>query len=631
MRCAGSGTETAGGDFVPTRRIMPFLGRTLRRIRRRLPWVSKAPVQWVYSTRYRLDHTFPTADTLRCQRLVSYLEREGILRSGDLHRARRTTMRNLLAVHDLNYLRSLETAEGVSRVFGMPVEQGRVDDLLLWQRSMVGGTLLAARLALRDGITLVNLGGGLHHARADRGQGYCLFNDVAVAVHFLRRRWHFQERILVVDLDVHDGDGTRSFFTTDSTVHTFSIHNHTLLEVDAVEDTCIELGTGVSDELYLQTLRRELPPLIERLKPELVFYLAGSDVAHDDRHGDWKISEDAVLARDRFVMETLRSPGSERAVVVLLAGGYGLNAWRYSARFCSWLVLGRSLEPPSTQDLPLAAWRKIMARLSEPAPEEAEQRESPDPDDWGLTADDLPGPTNAPRSTVLGRFSVHAIELALERLGLMHRFRKSGYAHLKVEADLDHPLGQSLRVVSVAPERRVLFELRGRIEAELSPGFRTLFVEWMLSQNPGAAFSENRPGLPGQEAPGLNLLGDVAALLILAAEHLELDAVSFVPTYFSLVLQSGSHISCLDPVRQGELDAVRAALSRLDFLGSVSAVQDGRVVHAATGEPWRWEPTVVCVPVSAAMKAEFSSANYRETATKARNRASFHLMERSTN
>ena len=186
-------------------------------------------------------------------------------------------------------------------------------------------------------------------------------------------------------------------------------------------------------------------------------------------------------------------------------------------------------------------------------------------------------------------------------------------------------------MVSVAPERRVLFELRGRIEAELSPGFRTLFVEWMLSQNPGAAFSENRPGLPGQEAPGLNLLGDVAALLILAAEHLELDAVSFVPTYFSLVLQSGSHISCLDPVRQGELDAVRAALSRLDFLGSVSAVQDGRGVHAATGEPWRWEPTVVCVPVSAAMKAEFSSANYRETATKARNRASFHLMERSTN
>ena len=183
----------------------------LRRIRRNLPWVSQSRVQWVYSDRYNLDMSFPTADALRSQRLVSYLEREGILRSGDLHRARRTTMRHLLRVHDLNYLRSLETAKGISRVLGMPIDQGQIDELLLWQRAMVGGTMLAARLALRDGITLVNLGGGLHHARADRGQGYCLFNDVAVAIHFLRGRWLFHERILVVDLDVHDGDGTRSW------------------------------------------------------------------------------------------------------------------------------------------------------------------------------------------------------------------------------------------------------------------------------------------------------------------------------------------------------------------------------------------------------------------------------------
>ena len=154
----------------------------------------------------------------------------------------------------------------------------------------------------------------------------------------------------------------------DRSVHTFSIHNRTLLDVEAVEDTCIELGTGVDDGLYLETLRRELPPLVERLQPELVFYLAGADVARDDRHGDWNISADAILERDRFVMETLRPPGSERAVVVLLAGGYGNNAWRYSARFCSWLVLGRSLEPPATEDLPLAMWRKLTARLSEPDP-----------------------------------------------------------------------------------------------------------------------------------------------------------------------------------------------------------------------------------------------------------------------
>jgi acetoin utilization deacetylase AcuC-like enzyme len=588
--------------------------------------VNKAPVQWVYSDRYNLDLSFPTADALRSQRLLSYLEREGILRSGDLHRARRTAMSHLLSVHGLEYMRSLETAEGIGRVFGVPVQQGQVDELLLWQRAMVGGTMLSARLALRDGITLFNLGGGLHHARADRGSGYCLFNDVAVAIHFLRRRWVFKERILVVDLDVHDGDGTRSIFRDDETVHTFSIHNRTLLDPEgACEDTCIELGSGVTDDIYLARVERELPRLVDRFKPELVFYLAGADVAHDDRHGDWHISEEAVLRRDGFVMETLRPGGGDRAVVVLLAGGYGQNAWRYSARFASWLTVGHSVEPPATENLPLAAWRKITQRLSEPPPEPVQAEQG---DEWGLTAEDLPGPMNAPRNSLLGRFSVHAVELALERLGLMHRLRRLGYEHLKVEADLEHPMGQGLRVVSVAPERRVLFELRGRIESDLVPGFRTLFVEWMLSQNPDADFRTKRPGLPGQQAPGLNILGDVASLLILVTEHLGLDGMSFIPTHFSLVLQSWSHIRCVDPVRQGQTEALIEVLGRRDFLRAVELATTGQVVDEASGQSWSWEPTPVCVPVSEALKRLFDTPEYVETASKARIEASFHLAER---
>jgi len=605
--------------------MLPRLGRTLRRVRRNVPWIDPDRVQWVYSDRYNLDLSFPTADALRSQRLLSYLEREGILRSGDLHRARRTSMGHILRVHDLDYLRSLETAEGISRIFGLPVEQGRVDDFLLWQRAMVGGTMLAARLALRDGRTLFNLGGGLHHARADRGQGYCLFNDVAIAVHFLRRRWHFRAPVLVVDLDVHDGEGTRSLFADDPTVHTFSIHNRTLLETDAVEDTCIELGTDVDDETYLSTLRRELPPLVERLKPELVFYLAGADVAHDDRHGDWKISAEAVLERDRFVMQTLRPEPSELAIVVLLAGGYGMNAWRYAARFASWLALGRTIEPPLTENLPLAAWRKITGRLSEPLPEEGTTAAAA-PDDWNLSMDDLPGPANSAHSSILGRFSIHAVELGLERLGLMHRLRRLGYEHLKVEADLDNPMGQTLRVVSVAPERRVLFELRGRIESGLVEGFSTLFVEWMLSQDPQAEFREKRPGLPGQQSPGLNLLGDVGALLILGVEHLQLDAVSFIPTHFSLVVQSRPHALCVDPVREGRLRAVLELLRGTGFLGMHEAVSNGRVVEA--DRVWSWEPTALCIPVSSQLKAWFNSTEYSESASKAQKQAEFRLAER---
>jgi hypothetical protein len=375
-------------------------------------------------------------------------------------------------------------------------------------------------------------------------------------------------------------------------------------------------------------LWRELPPVVARFCPELVFYLAGSDVAHDDRHGDWELTAEGVLARDRFVMETIRPAGSERSIVVLNAGGYGSNAWRYSARFYSWLATGEAIEPPLTENLPVSAWRSITRRLSEPEPEGAHEGER-DPDDWSLTTDDLPGPSIVPRHSVLGRFSVHAVELALERLGLLHRLRRLGYEHLKVEADLDHPLGQSLRVVSVAPERRVLFELRGRIEAEIWPGFRTLFVEWLLSQDPDAAFLDKRPGLPGQEAPGLNLLGDVASLLILGAEHLSLDAVSFVPTQFSLVLQSLPHIHCVDPQREGELQAVRRALDDLGFIESVQAVHDGRVVDARTGEAWSWTPAPVLVPVSGPLKAALANPDYHESASNARAEASFQVLDPS--
>jgi hypothetical protein len=268
-----------------------------------------------------------------------------------------------------------------------------------------------------------------------------------------------------------------------------------------------------------------------------------------------------------------------------------------------------------------------MSRLSEPLPESVRPG---DTDDWGLTEEDLPGPANAPRNALLGRFSVHAVELALERLGLMHRLRRLGYEHLKVEAELDHPLGHGLRVVSVAPERRVLFELRGRIESELVPGFRTLFVEWMLSQDPDSGFAERRPGLPGQEAPGLNILGDVASLLILGTEHLQLDGLSFVPTHFSLVLQSWSHIRCIDPVRQGEVEAVMEQLPRRDFLRSVELATTGQVRFRDGGEPWVWIPTAVCVPVSAAMKRWFAAPEYAEMASKARKEASFQLAERSS-
>src|SRR5262249_1369177 len=156
----------------------------------------------------------------------------------------------------------------------------------------------------------VNLGGGFHHARRDRGQGFCLFNDVAVAMAALRRSG-FTGRVLVVDLDLHDGDGTRSLFAADPTVFTYSVHNRNWDDAAAVGTAAIELGSGGGDARLLATVGETLPPIVAAHRPELVVYLAGCDPAADDGLGDWQLTLDGMLARDRTVVELVRGPGGQ--------------------------------------------------------------------------------------------------------------------------------------------------------------------------------------------------------------------------------------------------------------------------------------------------------------------------------
>src|SRR5690606_12394579 len=147
---------------------------------------------------------------------------------------------------------------------------------------------------------------------------FCLINDVAVAIAELRSS-SMAEPIAVIDLDVHDGDGTRSLFATDPSVHTFSIHNENWGPTEAVSSTSIALGAEVHDPEYLAALREHLPAMLDSHRPRLVFLLAGCDPAADDDLGNWRITDDGMLARDRYVIEQLHARGV-RSIVWLLAG-----------------------------------------------------------------------------------------------------------------------------------------------------------------------------------------------------------------------------------------------------------------------------------------------------------------------
>lgn len=604
---------------MPAPDLLDPILRLGRRLRSRL--VGR-PVGFVYSRAYQLDIPAVSHDPARGERVLSHLAARGILPVERVRRPRAASMRDLQRVHTDDYLEALREPEVFTRILGFRPEEKTLDRILDMQRAMVGGTLLATRRARDSGEIAFHLGGGLHHAFADRGERFCILNDVAVAIAAERARG-FTGRVLVVDLDLHDSDGIRSLFADDPTVHTYSIHNQTDRLDGAVEATVLELGSGVEDRDYLATLEETLPELFERFAPELVYYLAGTDPAVDDLIGDWRISGDGLFRRDRRVVELTRSGMRPIPLVILLAGGYGRAAWRYTARCAGWLLSRRDPGlPPSTEESTLDRYRRLAALL-----DPRELTGEPDGTDWSLSPEDLYGALAGPphRHRFLGYYSKHGIELALERGGVLERIRELGFPAPTLEFDLDNPGGETIRLFGDAKKTELLLELRARRDRSTLPGMELLRVEWLLLQNPRKRFPGRRPPLPGQRHPGLGMLKDATSFLVLACERLGLDGVFFVPSHYHLAAQSRKLLCFLDPEDAGRFRALRDVLGRLPLTEATRAVEEGRVRDAATGEPYRWEPAPMVLPVSDRLQERLLGEEYEDEAEAVCRRVAFEL------
>ncbi len=590
----------------------PALLKAWRRGQRRLSRHSRPRTQLVYSQGYQIDLSGVAYDFQRGERILAFLDGAGLIDREDVHPAEPIPYRYLRRVHDDDYLLSLTRPGALLPIVGFELPEAQAERVLEAQRTMVGGTLAATRLALASRQTAVSLGGGLHHAFAAKGERFCVYNDVATAVADLRAHGN-QARVLVVDLDLHDGDGTRSIFAADPTVHTFSIHNYTSDDVQGVEATAIALGSGVEDGVYLETVRSSLPPVVERLSPEIVFYLAGCDPAADDQIGDWKISGGALLERDRFVLSCVRAGARKLPLVIVLAGGYGLNAWRYSARFLSTLFnRGRPIEPPSTEELVLSRYRSLAREIQEHELTGEPRRD----DDWGLTAEDLAGAIGGPRPPrrLLGFYSAQGLELTMERTGLLERIRNLGFLHPTLELDLDNPAGDTARLYGDRRRRELLIETRLRIDRRTLPGFAMLRIEWLLLQNPRGQFTPERPQLPGQTYPGLGMLQDLIALFVLACDRLQLDGLLFVPSHYHVAVHGRKTMRFLSPAGEGLYRALEAALQGLSLAAAAEAVAAGRVRDATTGTPFVWQPTPMVFPVSERLREEVTGEEYERAA-----------------
>ncbi len=283
-----------------------------------------APVRVSYHDGYVIPlperHAFPMG---KFSALRDILVAEGVITEAEIIAPREVDWADLLLVHTHRYLDALATgtlSRQEERKLGLPWSEA----LVRRSRLAVQGTINACAMALEDGLA-GNLAGGTHHAMPDAGEGFCVLNDVAVALRVLQQAGWLR-RALVVDLDVHQGNGTAAFFSGARAwpiggVSTFSMHgarNYPFHKPPSTRDVGLSDGTG--DAAYLDALATHLPEVLTEAAPDLVVYLGGVDVVAGDRFGRLALTREGLAARDRFVCETIRQSGAP--LCLLLSGGY---------------------------------------------------------------------------------------------------------------------------------------------------------------------------------------------------------------------------------------------------------------------------------------------------------------------
>ncbi len=260
-------------------------------------------------------HRFPM---LKYELIPGQLLHEGTIRPENLFRPRPCPEEVICWTHDPAYLGKLMTqslSPREQRQIGFPQSPA----LTLRERVITQGTIDCCHFALEYGVAL-NVAGGTHHAFADRGEGFCLLNDMAVAARYLLRH-ALAGRILIIDLDVHQGNGTASLFSGEPRVFTFSMHGaHNYPFHKEKSDLDVPLRDGTGNDEYLSLLDSHLSELLETFRPDFAFYLSGVDILDTDRFGKLKVTRAGCLQRDRMVFEKLK----EKLIpcTVAMGGGY---------------------------------------------------------------------------------------------------------------------------------------------------------------------------------------------------------------------------------------------------------------------------------------------------------------------
>jgi len=269
----------------------------------------------IYKHPLPMGHRFPM---LKYELLPKQLLHEGTCEPTNFFEPEIPNDKYIVAVHDAEYfydLLNIKIPSKDARKIGFPL----TEDLVERERIIADGTMKACEFAIQHGIAM-NIAGGTHHAYTNRGEAFCMLNDQAIGAKYLQAKKQ-ANKILIVDLDVHQGNGTAEIFRNDSSVFTFSMHGASNYPFKKEQsDLDIPLNKGTDDTVYLSILKETLPQLIDTHKPDFIFYLCGVDVIDSDKLGTLAMSVEGCKERDRFVLETCQK--FQTPLQCSMGGGY---------------------------------------------------------------------------------------------------------------------------------------------------------------------------------------------------------------------------------------------------------------------------------------------------------------------
>lgn len=538
----------------------------------RLPWRRTRLDVWYHpSMRLPLADLPSGMDPRRSDNVLTWLLDRKITRRKYVHEAPEARWTDLRRVHDDRWLDSLDNAEVVAAVLGLPSRRIPVASMVeLWRRG-VGAAVDAAHHSMVNRVRTATLMGGFHHAGPDRGSGFCALSDIATAISTLRSDG-FTGRIVILDLDAHPPDGLVAFELPNVEIRSLGVES--AWEAEGAVD--VRVPPGTTDAGYLAAL----DPLLEHLDAEFYFYIAGSDPLISDPLGGLSVSEAGLRERDRRVFAAFGDlPG-----VIVPGGGYTKRSWPVLAATLAEAAGSRESVPKDYDPV-----TRRMGRVARSFPALA--------DEPLFTESDMEALFGRPAERrFLGSFTRHGVELALDRYGLLGALRRLGFAGIEVEVTT----GES-------PERLRVFGRHEGVRYRLVDltlaldrieGYGVLRVDWLELVDPRTERGE----LPGQRHGGLGVAREIGSILAVTAERLGLDGVMFVPSHFHVAWIARNRATLVDPVARGRFRAIREAFADVPLV-ALSRRLDGAGLPTEDGDDIVWEPKPMVHALDGGLKA----------------------------